>query len=66
MKEYEVLQESMTSCGGSKYSVKEFLEVEAESPEAWVKENGRWTILESAKLLDALYQSAERKEEIKL
>ena len=46
MKSYEVLQESITPCGGSKYSVKEFFEVDAESPEAWVKEHGRWPVLD--------------------
>jgi len=45
VKEYEVMQESINPCGGSKYSTKEFMEVEADSPEAWVRENGRWPIL---------------------
>ena len=44
MKEYEVLSESMTACGGSKYSIKEFFDVETDDPEAWVRENGRWPI----------------------
>lgn len=36
-------------CGGSKYSKKEIIEAEAVSPEAYVKENGRFPILEIAK-----------------
>lgn len=48
MNTYEVLAESITPCGGTKYSTKEFFEVEAESPEAWVKENGRWPIISIA------------------
>ncbi|MBP3412405.1 MAG: hypothetical protein J6K89_04025 [Oscillospiraceae bacterium] len=46
MKEYEVFTEDITSCGGSKYAKKEVLEVEAESPEAYVKENGRFPIMD--------------------
>ncbi|MBQ6799000.1 MAG: hypothetical protein IJP11_07160 [Oscillospiraceae bacterium] len=49
MKEFEVLSEAINPCGGSKHSVKEFFEVVAESPEAWVRENGRWPILDIAK-----------------
>jgi len=47
MQEYEVLVEEMTPCGGSKYAKKEILEVEAESPEAYVKENGKWPIVDT-------------------
>ena len=46
MNEYEVLVESINPCGGSKYANKEFLEVETESPEMWVKENGRFPIID--------------------
>jgi len=45
MNEYEVLIETINPCGGSKYSRKEILEVEADSPEAYVREHGRWPIL---------------------
>lgn len=48
MNTYEVLAESITPCGGTKYSTKEFFEVEAESPEAWVREHGRWPIISIA------------------
>ena len=46
MKSYEVCTEDITPCGGRKYSIKEIFEVEAESPEAYVRENARWPILE--------------------
>lgn len=46
MNEYEVFIEDITSCGGSKYAKKEVLEVEAESPEAYVKEHGRFPIMD--------------------
>ena len=45
MKEYEVFVEDITSCGGEKYAKKEIFEVEAVSPEAYVRENGRYPIL---------------------
>ena len=44
MKNYEVYVEESTPCGGSKYAKKEFFEVEADSPEAYVRENGKWPI----------------------
>ncbi len=46
MHEYEVYIEDINPCGGDRYAKKEILEVEAESPEAYVKENGRFPILE--------------------
>lgn len=49
MNEYEVLVEDINPCGGSRHSRKEFIEVEAESPEAYVKENGRFPIIEVTK-----------------
>ena len=47
MKEYEVFIEDINPCGGEKHSKKELIEVEAESPEAYVKENGRFPITET-------------------
>lgn len=47
MKKYEVFIEEINPCGGERHSKKEIIEVEAESPEAYVKENGRFPILES-------------------
>ena len=52
MNEYEVMIEDINPCGGSQYAKKEFLEVEAESPEAYVKANGKWPILDTAKNAD--------------
>lgn len=45
MYEYEVFIEDINPCGGSQYAKKELIEVEAESPEAYVKENGRFPII---------------------
>ena len=49
MNEYEVFIEDINSCGGEQYAKKELIEVEADSPEAYVKENGRYPILEIMK-----------------
>ena len=46
MNEYEVLIEDINSCGGEQYAKKEIIEVEAESPESYVKENGRFPIID--------------------
>jgi len=49
LNEYEVYIEDTNPCGGSKYGKKEFIEIEAESPEAYVKENGRYPIIDIAR-----------------
>lgn len=49
MNEYEVFIQDITSCGGEKHAKKDLIEVEAESPEAYVKENGRHPILDISK-----------------
>ena len=46
MNEYEVFIEDINACGGEQYAKKELLEIEAESPEAYVTANGRFPILE--------------------
>lgn len=46
MHEYEVIIEEINPCGGETYARKEIIEVEAESPEAYVKLHGRFPILE--------------------
>ena len=46
MNEYEVFIEDINSCGGEQHAKKELLEIEAESPEAYVKENGRFPIID--------------------
>ena len=51
MHEYEVLIETINPCGGEAHSNKEFKEIEAESTEAWLRENGRYPVLDSGKNL---------------
>lgn len=48
MKEYELCIEAMNPCGGSQYARREILEIEAESPEAYVKANAPMPILDVA------------------
>lgn len=45
MNEYELLIETINPCGGERHANREFLEVEAESPEAYVREHGRYPVL---------------------
>ena len=47
MTEYEIFVETINPCGGSKYANKEVIEAEAESPQAYVAENGRFPVLET-------------------
>ena len=49
MNEYELFIEDINSCGGEQHAKKEFIEVEAVSPEAYVKANGRFPILDISK-----------------
>ena len=42
MHEYEIFIEEINPCGGEKFSKKTLLEAEADSQEAYVKENGRY------------------------
>ena len=46
MHEYEIFVEEINPCGGEKHSKKTLIEAEADSPEAYGKENGRFPILE--------------------
>lgn len=52
MNEYEVFIEDINSCGGEQYAKKELIEVEAESPEAYVKAYGRFPIISIAENAD--------------
>ena len=52
MAEYEIIIESMTPCGGSKYAVRNIVEAEAESPEAYVEQHKRFPIRDSRKPAD--------------
>ena len=49
MNEYEVLIETINPCGGEAHANKEFKEIEAESPEAYVLAQKRFPILDSGK-----------------
>lgn len=46
MTEYEIYIEDIDPCGGPQHARKTFIEAEAESPEAYVKEHGRFPVLE--------------------
>ena len=52
MHEYELSIESINPCGGSKYARREILEVEAESPESYVKANAIFPILDITEAAD--------------
>lgn len=52
MHEYEVIIEEINPCGGETYARKEIIEVEAESPESYVKQNARFPILEITRQAD--------------
>ena len=47
MHDYEIFIEEINPCGGEKHSQKTLIEAEAASPESYVKENGRYPILET-------------------
>ena len=44
--EYEVLVEEINPCGGAKHCVKSFLDVETDDPEGYVRDNGRFPIMD--------------------
>lgn len=46
MNEYEVCIEEINPCGGSRHSTKNIIEVEAVSPEDYVRKNGRFPIVD--------------------
>ena len=46
MHAYEVFVETINPCGGENHSRKELIEVEAESPEAYVKENAPYPVMD--------------------
>lgn len=49
MNEYEVLIETINPCGGEAHASKEFKDIEAESPEAYVQAQGRFPIMDTGK-----------------
>ena len=46
MREYEILIETVNPCGGESHAKKEIIEAECESPEAYVKENAPYPVME--------------------
>lgn len=50
MNEYEVIIEEINPCGGERYANKQIIEIEAESPDAYVAENGRYPVMEKTEL----------------
>lgn len=52
MNEYEVLIETINPCGGEAHASKEFIEIEAQSPETYVKAEGRFPILDIVEKAD--------------
>ena len=46
MCEYEVLVETINPCGGGRHAAKEFIDVETDNPEEYVRTNGRFPILD--------------------
>ncbi len=46
MKEYEVLLEESNPCGGDNHAKKEFIEIEAESPEKYIEQFGRYPVVD--------------------
>ena len=49
MNEYEVLIETINPCGGEAHANKEFKEIEAESAERYVAQNGSFPVIDSGK-----------------
>lgn len=47
MNEYEICIEAINPCGGSKHAIREIIEAECESPEAYVKANGRFPVIDT-------------------
>lgn len=47
MKEYEIIIERINPCGGERHAQQEIIEAEIESPEAYVKQNGQFPIIDT-------------------
>ena len=52
MNGYEVIIEEINPCGGETYARKEIIEVEADSPESFVRQHARFPIIEVSKQSD--------------
>ena len=51
MEEYEILVETINPCGGEGHAKREILEAECESPEAYVKQNAPYPVMDTVKTL---------------
>ncbi len=52
MNEYEVVVETINPCGGAAHSKREIIEISADSPEEYVRREGRFPILETVQTPD--------------
>lgn len=52
MREYEILVETVNPCGGESHAKKEIIEAECESPEAYVKKNAPYPVMEVTRMSD--------------
>lgn len=52
MQEYELIVEEINPCGGEKHARKSILEIEAESPIAYVKANGHYPVTDTVENAD--------------
>lgn len=50
MNEYEVIIEEINPCGGEKYANKQIIEIEAESPDAYIEANKRYPVMEKIEM----------------
>lgn len=49
MNEYEILIETVNPCGGDRHAKREIIEAKCESPEAYVKANAPYPIMDTTK-----------------
>ena len=52
MNEYEILIESINPCGGEQHAMREIIEAECESPQAYVAQHGQYPVLSVEKTHD--------------
>ena len=55
MNEYEVYIEEINPCGGSQHAKKSIIEVEAESPESYVRQHAKFPVLEMSRQADGTF-----------
>ena len=52
MKEFEITIERINPCGGEAHAIREIVETEAESPEAYVSANGQYPVIDHVQTPD--------------